>query len=83
MSINEYITELESTIHSFRIIASYNYRINSRIIFRYDNAPDPYAKKLKSFPHHKHYKNEIIESEEKDLLEILEEIENCISSQIA
>lgn len=124
MNINEYIAHLESTIHSFKLIASYNlnidrksediafisgkiefrdgslldikefvestefginkykygynYRTNSLIIFRYDNAPDPYAKKLKTFPHHKHYKDEIVESKEKNLLEILEEIENYI-----
>jgi hypothetical protein len=121
LNINEYISLLESTVHSFKIITSYNlnidrksediafisgkvefrdgslldlkefiesnefgiikykygynYRIASEIIFRYDNAPDPSAKILKTFPHHKHIKNKVVESKEMDLSEILNEIE--------
>ena len=128
MSINDYITQLESVIHSSSIVTSYNlnidrktdevafisgnidfrdgsifdfkefiesteiaiekykygynYRLGSEILFRYDNAPDPRAKKLKSFPHHKHLKNgAIIESKQIELSEVLEEIEKVILSK--
>jgi hypothetical protein len=32
----------------------YNYRKRTEVIFRYDNAPDPRARNLSTFPHHKH-----------------------------
>lgn len=125
MNINEYISEIESIIHSSSIVASYilnidrkaedivfisgridfrdgsimdfkefvestniginklkygyNYRMGSEIMFRYDNAPDPRARKLKSFPCHKHIQSgEIIESKEANLAQVLEEIESAI-----
>ena len=125
MSINEYISHLESVIHSAAIVASYalnldrrtedfafisgridfrdgsildfkeflestlsgiiklkygyNYRTASGILFRYDNAPDPRARTLKSYPHHKHLdKKGIVESREVNLTEVLDEIESLI-----
>lgn len=67
----------ESTEHGIeRYKYAYNYRLSSDIFFRYDNAPDPNAKGLKTYPHHKHLKNkEIVESTLADLKEVLEEIE--------
>ena len=122
MSINKYISQLEATINSCSIIASYglnidrksdeivfvsgridfrdgttldfkefiedagkgiekykyayNYRKESDFLFRYDNAPDPRTKAIKSFPHHKHLEDgDIIESEKKEMSDILNEIE--------
>ncbi|MCU0645872.1 MAG: DUF6516 family protein [bacterium] len=61
----------------------YNYRIGSEIVFRYDNAPDPAARNLKSFPHHKHTgKSEIIESRQISLNEVLDEIETIMLSKL-
>jgi len=55
---------------------SYNYRRGAHNFFRYDNAPDPRAKGLKSFPHHKHLEDEsITESVETGLTDVLSEIE--------
>lgn len=57
----------------------YNYRSASKLKFRYDNAPDPRAKNLKSYPNHKHLeKGEIIESAEVDFQTVLEKIEDLI-----
>jgi len=57
----------------------YNYRKGSKLIFRYDNAPDPRARKLKFYPHHKHLeKGEIAESAEVNFQTVLEEIEDHI-----
>lgn len=128
MNIDEYIAHIESTIHSFSIVASYNlyidrktediaflsgkiefrdgslldfkefvesknigiekykygynYRVDTDIIFRYDNAPDPHARKLKTYPHHKHiHEEKIIESKETNLRTIIEEIEIMIFSK--
>lgn len=56
---------------------AYNFRTQINFIFRFDNAQDPRAKKLDSFPHHKHLPNgEIIESFEMNLKFILDKIEN-------
>ena len=33
---------------------AYHYRRGDQLLFRYDNARDPAAKHLKTFPHHKH-----------------------------
>ncbi|MBD3290737.1 hypothetical protein GF337_18165 [candidate division KSB1 bacterium] len=57
-------------------VRKYNYRIFSKVIFRYDNAPDPHAKKLDTYPHHKHQQGKILESKEVNLFEVLEENEN-------
>ncbi|RJQ48013.1 MAG: hypothetical protein C4538_04460 [Nitrospiraceae bacterium] len=67
----------ESTEHGIeRYKYAYNYRLSSDILFRYDNAPDPNAKELKTFPHHKHLRNnEIVESMQVELKDVLEEIE--------
>ena len=50
-----------------------------KMIFRYDNAE--HHKNIKTFPHHKHLKNGIIESLEPNLFDILLEIEEKIRSK--
>ncbi len=58
----------------------YNYRRMSGIEFRYNNAPDPRAKKLSSFPHHKHLPDgEITESYLISFAEVLRQIEEIIT----
>jgi hypothetical protein len=42
------------------------------VIFRYDNAP--HHPEVKTFPHHKHVPTAIVESSEKPLSQVMEEI---------
>ncbi len=57
----------------------YNYRSGGEVLFRYDNAPDPRAKQLATFPHHKHLVDgTIVESREMQLHEVLIEIEKMM-----
>jgi len=49
------------------------------MIFRYDNAE--HHKNIKTFPHHKHLENSVIESPEKNLFDVLLEIEAMIRSK--
>lgn len=66
MNISDYIAELEALINSSQIVSSYNY----------DNAPDPKAKDIKTFPYHKHLKDGIIaESGNVKLSNVISEIE--------
>ena len=53
---------------------AYNYRVEEQVIFRYDNAPDPRAEHLPTFPAHKHEGNEVVSSECPDLADVLQEI---------
>ena len=41
----------------------YHYRMGNRLIFRYDNANDPAAKHLSTFPHHRHEPSGLVASE--------------------
>jgi len=53
---------------------AYNYRREDRLIFRYDNANDPAAKNVSTFPSHKHIPSGIISAERPSLEEVLREI---------
>ena len=74
LDFKEFIEVKEGGIEKY--MYAYNYRSHSTGVFRYDNSPDPRAKKLKSFPQHKHLKNdELVESQEINLENVLKEIE--------
>lgn len=74
LDFKEFIENKESDIEKYKY--AYNYRTSYNVIFRYDNSPDPRAKKLGTFPYHKHLKHdEIIESRDINLVEVLKEIE--------
>jgi hypothetical protein len=73
LDFKEFCENTEHGIEKYKY--AYNYRLHSDIIFRYDNAPDPNAKGLKTFPNHKHLKDKIIESKQVDLKDVVEEIE--------
>ncbi len=74
LDFKEFLENAEHSIEKYKY--AYNYRIASDIIFRYDNALDPKVKALKTFPNHKHLRNnEIAESKQIDLKDVLEEIE--------
>lgn len=53
---------------------------SKRIIFRYDNVP--HLPKLKSHPHHKHIKDNVLESSAPGLLEVIYEAEALIVKDI-
>ncbi len=77
LDFKEFVEEKETRLEKFKY--GYNYRKGSEMVFRYDNALDPRARKLTSFPHHKHLESgEIIESKVVSLSEVLKEIENMI-----
>ena len=46
------------------------------MILRYDNAP--HHKDVSSFPHHKHFPINVVETDEKGIMDILDEIEMMI-----
>jgi hypothetical protein len=52
----------------------YHYRMGNRLIFRYDNANDPAAKHLSTFPHHRHEPSGLVASEQPSLKLVLQEI---------
>lgn len=54
---------------------SYHYMRSGKPVFRYDNALDPKAKSLHTYPHHKHVDNKMFASEEHDLEGVLKEVE--------
>jgi len=58
---------------------SYHYMRSDQTVFRYDNALDPAARHLSSYPHHKHIDEGIIPSVQPDLSNVLQEISFHIS----
>ena len=52
----------------------YHYHIGARLIFRYDNANDPAARHLATFPSHKHTTSGLIAADQPTLEQVLEEI---------
>jgi len=52
----------------------YHYRRGSSLIFRYDNASDPAAKSLSTFPLHKHVPAGLLSAEQPSLEQVLQEI---------
>ena len=79
LDFKEFIEDAGGNIDKYKY--AYNYRRASANIFRYDNAPDPYAKNLKTFPRHKHTKeNNIVESHLVELSDVISEIEETYIS---
>jgi len=52
----------------------YHYKIGNRLIFRYDNANDPAARNVPTFPHHKHAPSGLLPAEQPSLNQVLQEI---------
>jgi len=52
----------------------YHYRIGRRLLFRYDNANDPAARHLPTFPSHKHGPAGLIAAPRPSLADVLHEI---------
>lgn len=79
-SILDFKEFIAATDHGItKLKYGYNFRTDSETLFRYDNAPDPRAKALSSYPHHKHESNDKISvSNEISLAEVLEEVESTL-----
>lgn len=77
LDFKEFVEKTESGIEKYKY--GYNYRRGAVVSFRYDNAPDPGARHLNSFPHHKHMQDGAIEeSRSVTLSEVIDEIQNII-----
>jgi len=50
------------------------------MVFRYDNAP--HHKDVSTFPHHKHLSDNVAESDDKGIMDVLDEIEILMSNAI-
>ncbi len=77
LDFKEFVEKINEKIEKYKY--AYNYRKGSVVMFRYDNAPDPGARHLISFPDHKHTENgDIMSSGPVDLSMVLEEIDRRI-----
>ena len=73
----EFVEDTGAGVEKYKY--GYNYRTGPNVFFRYDNAPDPGARRLITFPHHKHTENdEIMESASVELSDVLAEIEEIV-----
>lgn len=52
----------------------YHYRMGDQLIFRYDNANDPAARHLPTFPHHRHDPSGLVPATQPSLKLVLQEI---------
>ena len=53
---------------------SYHYTQSNQMVFRYDNALDPAARHLPTYPHHKHLVSSIVATDPPRLSDVLQEI---------
>jgi len=60
------------TVHVIKY--GYQYRMGDQLVFRYDNANDPAARDLATFPHHKHLPGALVATEQISLQPVLREI---------
>ena len=77
LDFKEFLEFLPSQIDKY--MYAYNYRLRETVIFRYDNAPDPRAKHLPSYPAHKHEGQVVLASPSVDLPFVITEILRHIS----
>lgn len=73
LDFKEFVEIIDEKIEKYKY--GYNYRKDDQVFFRYDNALDPGARCLNSFPHHKHTQDgKMIDSHAVSLEEVLAEI---------
>ncbi|MGR0480348.1 MAG: toxin-antitoxin system TumE family protein [Candidatus Electronema sp. V4] len=73
LDFKEFVEKTDEEIEKYKY--GYNYRKDSSVLFRYDNALDPGARCLNSFPHHKHLSDgKMVASHAVSLEEVLAEI---------
>jgi hypothetical protein len=70
---NGYILEFTESITPDRIRYRYHYmNSDGTLIFRYDNVP--HYPEIRTFPHHKHLLDTVIESDQVNLRQVVEEV---------
>jgi len=79
LDIKEFL-EFQSAVPE-KYMYGYNYRRGGTVIFRYDNAPDPLAKNLSTYPDHKHQGDECLSSSVMNLQAVLDEIRLLLSEE--
>ncbi|MDP2767686.1 MAG: DUF6516 family protein [Candidatus Methanoperedens sp.] len=64
--------------HTTPELQRYAYHVSkgSQLVIRWDNAP--HHRQIRTFPHHKHIKDAVLESREVTIEKILEEVEKMI-----
>jgi hypothetical protein len=73
LDFKEFVERIDEEIEKYKY--GYNYRKDDQFFFRYDNALDPGARCLNSFPHHKHTQDgKLAASRAVSLEEVLAEI---------
>jgi hypothetical protein len=80
--IADFYTLKISNLHDAKSLPSRffeDYRMGDRLIFRYDNANDPAAKQLPTFPHHKHVATGLLAAEKPSFEQVLQEIVSQIN----
>ena len=67
--------------HATPQLQRYAYHVSKglQLVIRWDNAP--HHRQIRTFPHHKHLKDAILESKEVTIEEILEELEKMIKDE--
>lgn len=65
--------------HIQKYMYGYNYRTSETVLFRYDNAPDPRATHLSTYPAHKHDGDQLIAFPPVDLPRVINEIVERLS----
>ena len=77
LDFKEFVAEVGDSIEKYKY--AYNYRNQTSLVFRHDNASDPRARKLSTFPHHVHLPSDAIaEPSSLNINDILSEIEEII-----
>jgi hypothetical protein len=71
----EYLQEENRLKYRFHLVDK-----ESNMVFRYDNAP--HHKDVSSFPHHKHLPSNVTESDDKGIMDVLDEIEILTSETL-
>jgi len=71
----EYLQEENRLKYRFHLMDK-----EGNMVFRYDNAP--HHKDVSSFPHHKHLSGNVAESDDKGIMDVLDEIEILMSNAI-
>jgi len=71
----EYLQEENRLKYRFHLMDK-----EGNMVFRYDNAP--HHKDVSTFPHHKHLSDNVAESDDKGIMDVLDEIEILMSNAI-
>jgi hypothetical protein len=75
-SVLEFLELIRETHGLERLKYRFQHRKGDTLAFRYDNAP--HHREIDTFPHHVHIGGKVLPSKEKNLIEVLREIEDIL-----